>query len=141
MYFSLIFTCSKTHVIYNQNKEYIFNPVYLWPLGCIPNVFPMNIHYWRVSTAGYGSVQSAMVRYGSRFHCQKVGVTRTEPYSLAVLLRWGTETLKGYRQFPELHTLSVDWSTESALPCDRGIITNKHSTRKVFLDNGESFVY
>ena len=41
----------------------------------------------------------------------------------------------------ELHTPSVDWSTESALPCDRGIITNPHSTRGVFLNNGESFVY
>ena len=50
---------------------------------------------WHVSTAGYGSVW-----YGSRFHCEKVGMTRTEPYSLGVLLCWGTETLKGYRQFP-----------------------------------------
>ena len=38
-------------------------------------------------------------------------------------------------------TSAVDWSTESSLPCDRGIITNKHSTRKVFLDNGEGLVY
>ena len=35
---------------------------------------------WCVSTGGCGSVQSARVRYGSCFHCQKVGVTQTEPH-------------------------------------------------------------
>ena len=35
---------------------------------------------WRISTRGCMSVQSAKVRYGSRFHSQKVGVTRTEPH-------------------------------------------------------------
>ena len=51
---------------------------------------------------------------------------------LAVLLRWGTETPERVPATAgkfELHTPSVDWSTESAVPCDRGIITNKHSTR------------
>ena len=42
--------------------------------------------------------------------------------SVGVLRAW-----KGPGKF-ELHTLSIDWSTESSLPCDRGIITNKHST-------------
>ena len=93
--------------------------------GCTIKTSPQNI--CRVSTAGYGSVQSAKVRESRA--------------PLAVLLRWGTETLKGYRQFPELHTLSVDWSTDSALPCTRGIIINTHSSRGVFLDNGESFDY
>ena len=36
---------------------------------------------WHISTGGCGSVQSAKVWYGSHFHRQKVGVTRTEPYS------------------------------------------------------------
>ena len=32
---------------------------------------------------------------------------------------------------------SIDWPTESSLPCDRGIKTNNHRNRKVFLDDGE----
>ena len=40
-----------------------------------------NDFLWRVSTAGYGSVQSAKVRYGSRFHCPKVELSRTAPCS------------------------------------------------------------
>ena len=39
------------------------------------------------------------------------GLSRIQLYSSHVLLRWGTET-------PERP--SVDWSTESSLPCDRG---------------------
>ena len=38
----------------------------------------------------------------------------------------------------ELHTPSVDWSTDSALQCDRGIITNKYSTHRVFLDTAKA---
>ena len=46
---------------------------------------------------------------------------------------------KGANKF-ELHTLSVDWSTESPLLCDRGIITNKHSTCEVFLVTAKSLL-
>ena len=42
--------------------------------------------------------------------------------------------------FTHRQLLGKNGSTESSLPCDRRI-TNMHSTRKVFLDNGESFVY
>ena len=44
---------------------------------------------------GAGRFSPQKVRYGSRFHCQKLSRTR-----LAVLLRWGTETLKGCRALP-----------------------------------------
>ena len=78
-------------------------------------------------------VQVGSVRKGEVRVTPKVGVTRTEPH-------WGTETserVPGTASKFERHTPSVDWLTESALPCDRGIITNKHSTHKVFLDNGD----
>ena len=77
---------------------------------------------------GTGRFSPQKVRYGLHFHCQKVGVTRTEPHSS------GSTPPLGYRDPErvsdtagkfELHTLSVDWSTGSALPCDRGLITNK----------------
>ena len=59
---------------------------------------------------------------------------------LAELRRWGTESERVPASM-KLHMPSVDWSTESSLTCYRRMITNKHSTRQVFLDNGESFVY
>ena len=37
-----------------------------------------------------GSVQSTKVRYGSRFHCQKVGVTRTEPHCAILLSEYSS---------------------------------------------------
>ena len=40
--------------------------------------------------AGYGSVQSAKVQYGMRFHCQKVGVTRTEPHCAVLLSQYSS---------------------------------------------------
>ena len=72
------------------------------------------------------------------FHRQKwmgFGLSRDEPYSSRSTPQLGYwDVWKGVNKF-ELHTPSVDWSTE------RGIITNKHSTRKVFMENSKSFVY
>ena len=54
---------------------------------------------------------------------------------LTVLLCWGTETSEGV-------PTSSSYTRRLLIGRqDRGIITNKHSTRKVFLGNGESFVY
>ena len=69
----------------------------------------------------------------------KVGVTRTEPY-WAVLAIWVLRRLKGCRQVRA--TQALRWLVDRfTLPCDRGIITNKHITCELFLDNGESYVF
>ena len=47
-------------------------------------------HSWHISTGGCGSVQSVKVRDGSRFHCQKVGVTRTEPHRAVLVLQYSS---------------------------------------------------
>ena len=90
---------------------------------------------WRVSTGGCASVQSAKVRHRSRFHHQKwawPGLSRTEPYSSCStppLGYWDPERVPGTSGKLERHTPSVDWSSESALPCGRGIITNTEPAR------------
>ena len=99
----------------------------------------MTHFHWRVRV---GSVRKGVVQV--TFPLPKSAWPGLSPTRLAVLLRWGTETperVPGTTGKFERHTPSVDWSTESALPCDRGIITNKHSTRKVFLEDGKSLVY
>ena len=89
-------------------------------------------------------VQVGSVRKGAAqftFPPPKVGVIRTELYWAILVLQYSSVRVlrrrKGAYKF-ELHTPSVDWSPESSLPYERGIITNKHS--KLFLD-GESLVY
>ena len=67
-------------------------------------------------------------------------LTSSPTPSLLETLRMLRLTCRNAQPPLKLHTPSIDWLTESLL-CDRRIITNKHITRKVFLDNGESFVY
>ena len=50
------------------------------------------------------------------------------PYPYPTRPLWYWDAWKGAGKC-ELHTLSVDWSTESSLPCNRGIITNTVPTR------------
>ena len=93
----------------------------------------------------FGSDQlSAEGALQGAFPPSKVGRVRHEPRLAITYFRYSSvgvpSGLKGYKKL-ELHTLSIARSTESSLPCYRGIKTNKHSTRKVFLDNGESLVY
>jgi hypothetical protein len=57
--------------------------------------------------------------------CDPVWAVLVLPSS-SVLLIWGT--WRGAGKF-ELHTPSVDWSTESSLPGDLGIKTNKQTNR------------
>ena len=70
----------------------------------------------------------------------KVGVIQTELYGAVLVSNYSAVGLLRRQYLNKLNTPSVHWSTESLLLSDRGIITNQHSTRKVFLDNGESFV-
>ena len=59
---------------------------------------------------------------------------------IAVLAIWVLRRLKGCRQFRA--TQALRWLVDRfTLPCDRGIITNKHITCELFLDNGESYVF
>ena len=75
----------------------------------------------------------------------KVGMTQTEPYEpYSQYLSRSTPPLRYWE--PERVPLSLSYTHHPfigrhSLPCDREIITNKHSTCKVFLDNCESFVY
>ena len=83
------------------------------------------------------------VRLCCRFHRQMFDRSqnkRAEKLLFSVLLRWGTKRSEKGSEKVERHKPSVDWSTESLPPCARGIKTNKHSNRKVFLDNGENVV-
>ena len=76
-----------------------------------------------------------------RFNRQKLGrAPEISVLSSSYLHPWGTKQSEWVPIKVALHTPSVDWPTESSPLCDRGIKTNKHSTRKVFLDNGESLV-
>ena len=105
----------------------ISTPAYLYSAG-IPN--------------GYGGVVEEVSERDSAWMYAICDREREsdEPYSSrsTPLLYW--DVWKGGNKF-ELHTPSVDWSTESSLLCDRGIITNKHSTSEVFLDNDKSLIY
>ena len=88
-----------------------------------------------------GSVCKGAARVA--FPPPKLGVIRTEPYGAVLVSQCSSVGVLGRLKGAmfELHAPSVDWSIESSLPCDRGIITNKRSTREVFLDNSESYVF
>ena len=64
---------------------------------------------------------------------------RAELLLFSVLLCWGNKRSERVPKRWSYALPFIDWSTESSLLCD-GDKTNKHSTRKVFLDNGESFL-
>ena len=83
-------------------------------------------------------------KHGSRFHRQKVGVTRSEPYWAVLVSLYSSvgvlRRLKGCWKVRATH--AVRWLVgRIALPWDRGILINKHIIHEVFLDNGKSFVY
>ena len=104
--------------------------------------------YWVPSSGTFppaGAGRFSMQRCGtvrvSTVEARWSGLSRDETYSSRSTPPLGYWNVwMGANKF-ELHMQPVDWLTESPLPCDRGIISNKHSTRKVFLDNGESLVY
>ena len=82
---------------------------------------------WHISTGWCGSVQSAKVRYGSRFRCQKwAWALLVSQYSSVGVLR----LLKGCRALPAsssyAHHSLIGWQNHH----------RNHSTRKVILDNG-----
>ena len=90
---------------------------------------------WRVSTGGCRSVWYIKVWHGSVPSAKVAGV-RTEPNTSRRTPPLGyCDVWKGANKF-KLHTPSVGRSTELSLPCDRGMITNKHSrpTSKYFLN-------
>ena len=84
--------CPGPDSMYSHQLEYMVRIYVITPKLTLTNgpgstlLVPLCLDICCVSTAGYGSVQSAKVGYGSRFHCQKVGVTWTEPHC-AVLSR------------------------------------------------------
>ena len=84
-----------------------------------------------------------VVWYGSvllAFPLAKVGqgpkICRAEPLLFSKLLCWGTKRIRKGAEKVELDTPVDVLSTESSLLCDRGMKTNRHTTCKVFLDNG-----
>ena len=95
---------------------------------------------WRVwkrdpfrTFADWTHVQSAKVQHGSRFHRQKVGVTQTEPYWAVLVSQHSSVGVPASWSYT-LRPLSGRQNHICA-------ITNKHSTRKVLLENGESLVH
>jgi hypothetical protein len=86
-----------------------------------------------------GSVRNGAARIA--FPPPKVGVTRNGPYWAVLVSQYSSvellRRLKGCWQVRATH--AVHWLVyRIALPCGRGIITNKHIIRKVFLDNGKA---
>ena len=72
----------------------------------------------------YDSLQNSVAR--SRFPFQKYGRKKlAEPYLFFSTPPLGYQAVWKGTNKVELHTLSVDWLTESSLPCDRRIKTNK----------------
>ena len=85
---------------------------------------------------------SGVVRFGviDVFPLPKVGqgpkICCAEPLLFSKLLCWGTKRIRKGAEKVELDTPVDDLSTESSLLRDRGMKTNRHTTCKVFLDNG-----
>ena len=78
------------------------------------------IPLWRIFTAGCGSVQSA-----KWFHLQKWACSRLSRTGLTVLLRWGTESLKG--SWPFWATQAIHWLVDRIIPVMRQEDNNKQT--------------
>jgi hypothetical protein len=95
--------------------------------------WPAPFHFHR--RVRVGSVCKGAAR--DAFPPSKVCVIRTEPYWAVLVWQyssiWVLRRLKGCQQFRATH--AVRWPTDYI---SVWIITNKHITREVFLDNGEA---
>ena len=94
---------------------------------------------WRISTARCESVQPAKVRHGSRFHSQMWPLPwlSFSPHSTPPLGYWEPERVPTSLSY----TCRLLIGQPNRPSHATGIITNKHSARKVFPDNSESWVY